>query len=138
RTPSRSAADWASSCTPSGGCSPTSWPSWPASGSRRSRSTSLCSARQMPTGVGHAYLAQRMRAVRGFARCLHGIDPATEIPPLELLPARRHGPAPHIYTKQQIAALMAAARTLRPALRAATIETVIGLLACPGLRDAEV
>lgn len=38
----------------------------------------------MPTGVGHAYLAQRMRAVRGFARYLHGIDPATEIPPLEL------------------------------------------------------
>ena len=26
--------------------------------------------------VGHAYLAQRMRAVRGFARYLHGIDPA--------------------------------------------------------------
>jgi integrase/recombinase XerD len=47
-----------------------------------------------PTGVGHAYLAQRMRAVRGFARYLHGIDPATEIPPLELLPARRHRPTP--------------------------------------------
>jgi hypothetical protein len=45
-----------------------------------------------PTGVGHAYLAQRLRAVRGLARHLHGIDPATEIPPLELLPARRHRP----------------------------------------------
>jgi integrase/recombinase XerD len=44
----------------------------------------------MPTAVGHAYLAQRMRAVRGFARYLHAIDPATEIPPLELLPSRRH------------------------------------------------
>ena len=31
----------------------------------------------MPTGVGHAYLAQRMRAVRGFARYLHGIDPVS-------------------------------------------------------------
>jgi integrase/recombinase XerD len=48
----------------------------------------------MPTGVGHAYLAQRMRTVRGFARYLHGIDPATEIPPLELLPARKHRPTP--------------------------------------------
>ena len=90
-----------------------------------------------PTGVGHAYLAQRMRAVRGFARYMHGIDPATEIPPLELLPARRHRPTPHIYTEQQIAALMAAARTLRPPLRAATIETLIGLLACTGLRVSE-
>jgi integrase len=91
----------------------------------------------MPTGVGHAYLAQRMRAVRGFARYLHGIDPATEIPPLELLPARRHRPTPHIYTKQEIAALLAAARTLRPTLRAVTIETLIGLLACTGLRVGE-
>ena len=91
----------------------------------------------MPTGVGHAYLAQRMRAVRGFARYLHGIDPATEIPPLELLPARRHRPTPHIYTEQEIAALMAAARTLRPTLRAVTIETLIGLLACTGLRVGE-
>ena len=87
-----------------------------------------------PTGVGHAYLAQRMRAVRGLARYLHGIDPATEIPPLELLPARRHRPTPHIYNQAEIAAMMTVARTLRPALRAATIETLIGLLACTGLR----
>jgi integrase/recombinase XerD len=53
-----------------------------------------------PTGVAHAYLAQRMRAVRGFTRYLHGIDPTTEIPPLDLLPARRHRPTPHIYTEQ--------------------------------------
>lgn len=91
----------------------------------------------MPTGVGHAYLAQRMRAVRGFARYLHGIEPATEIPPLELLPARRHRPTPHIYTEQEIAALMVAAGTLRPALRAATMETLIGLLVCTGLRVGE-
>jgi integrase/recombinase XerD len=90
-----------------------------------------------PTRVGHAYLAQRMRAVRGFARYLHGIDPATEIPPLELLPARRHRPTPVIYTEHEIGALMAAARTLRPPLRAATIETLIGLLACTGLRVSE-
>jgi integrase/recombinase XerD len=91
----------------------------------------------MPSGVGHAYLAQRMRAVRGFARYLHGIDPATEIPPLDLLPARRHRPTPHIYTEREVAALMAAARTLRPGLRAATMETLIGLLACTGLRVSE-
>jgi len=91
----------------------------------------------IPTGVGHAYLAQRMRAVRGFARYLHGIDPATEIPPLALLPARKHRPTPHIYSTAEVAAMMAAARTLNPPLRAATMETLIGLLACTGIRDSE-
>jgi integrase len=91
----------------------------------------------MPTGVGHAYLAQRMRAVRGFARYLHGIDPATQVPPLQLLPARKHRPTPHIYSHSEIKALMRAARTLRPALRAATMEMLIGLMACTGLRDGE-
>jgi integrase len=91
----------------------------------------------IPTGVGHAYLAQRMRAVRGFARYLYGIDPATEVPPLALLPARKHRPTPHIYTETQIAEMMAAARTLLPPLRAATMETLIGLLACTGIRDSE-
>ena len=91
----------------------------------------------LPTAAGHAYLAQRMRAVRGFARYLRGIDSATEIPPLELLPARRHRPTPHIYTEQEISALMAAAGRLRPPLWAATIETLIGLLACTGLRVSE-
>jgi integrase/recombinase XerD len=90
-----------------------------------------------PTGVGHAYLAQRMRAIRGLARYLRGIDPATEIPPLELLPARRHRPTPHIYSEQEVTTLMAAAATLRPMLRAATMETLIGLLACTGLRVSE-
>ena len=91
----------------------------------------------LPAGVGHAYLAQRMRAVRGFARYVHGIDPATEVPPLHLLPARKHRPTPHIYSQQEVAAMMAAARTLLPPLRAATMETLIGLLACTGIRDSE-
>ena len=43
--------------------------------SRRSRSTLALRWATLPTGVGHAYLAQRMRAVRGFARYLHGDRP---------------------------------------------------------------
>ena len=59
------------------------------------------------------------------------------MPPLALLPARKHRPTPHIYTNAQVAAMMAAARTLHPPLRAATMETLIGLLACTGIRDSE-
>lgn len=91
----------------------------------------------IPTGVGHAYLAHRMRTVRGFARYLRAIDPQTEVPPLQLLPARKHRPTPHIYSQAEIAALMTAAGMLRPPLRAATMQTLIGLLACTGLRDGE-
>jgi integrase/recombinase XerD len=91
----------------------------------------------LPAGVGQAYLSQRMRAVRGFARYLHGIDPSSEVPPLPLLPARKHRPTPHIYTDREVVAMMAAARALLPPLRAATMETLIGLLASTGIRDSE-
>ena len=60
--------------------------------------------------------------MRGFARYLHGLDPSTEVPPLDLLPARKHRPTPYIYSDQEIAALMDAARRLRPPMRAATIR----------------
>lgn len=53
------------------------------------------------------------------------------------MPARKYRPAPYLYREQEILALMAAARRLRPPLRAATFETLIGLLACIGLRIGE-
>jgi integrase len=83
------------------------------------------------------YLSRRLRAVRGFARYLHTLDAACEVPPLELLPASKYRPAPYLYRDQEVLALMAAARGLRPELRAATFETLIGLLACTGLRIGE-
>jgi integrase/recombinase XerD len=83
------------------------------------------------------YVSRRLRAVRAFARYLHAIDPACEVPPLELLPASKYRPAPYLYREEEVLALMVAARALRPPLRAATFETVIGLLACTGLRIGE-
>jgi integrase/recombinase XerD len=90
-----------------------------------------------PTSGGPNYLSRRLRAVRGFARYLKALDPACEVPPLELLPANKYRPAPYLYSEEEILALMAAARRLRPPLRAATFETLIGLLACTGLRIGE-
>jgi integrase/recombinase XerD len=75
--------------------------------------------------------------VRGFARYLSTIDPASEIPPEDLLPATLPRVAPYLYSPAEIQALMTAARALSPQLRAATIETVIGLLAVTGLRPGE-
>ena len=90
-----------------------------------------------PRSGSRNYLSRRLRAVRSFARYLHALDPACEVPPIELLPASKYRPAPYLYRDEEIVALMAAAGALRPPLRAATFETLIGLLACTGLRIGE-
>jgi integrase/recombinase XerD len=92
---------------------------------------------RLPRGGSPNYLSRRLRAVRGLARYLKALDPACEVPPLELLPASKYRPAPYLFSDREVLALMTAARRLRPPLRAATFETLIGLLACTGLRIGE-
>jgi integrase len=79
-----------------------------------------------------------MTAARGFARYLAGIDTATEVPPLGLMPHRQRWRRPFIYSPADIDAVMTLARSsiLSP-LRAATYDTLIGLLAASGLRIGE-
>jgi integrase/recombinase XerD len=92
---------------------------------------------RLPRSASPNYLSRRLRAVRGFARYLHALDGACEVPPAELLPASKYRPTPYLYRDREILALIAAARGLRPPLRAATFQTLIGLLACTGLRIGE-
>ncbi len=92
---------------------------------------------RLPRSASPNYLSRRLRAVRGFARYLHALDGACEVPPAELLPASKYRPTPYLYRGREILALIAAARGLRPPLRAATFQTLIGLLACTGLRIGE-
>jgi integrase/recombinase XerD len=80
---------------------------------------------------------QRLSVVRGFARHLATIDPASEVPSKDLLPGHRPRTAPYIFTDEEIAALMAAAGELTPALRAVRHQTLIGLLAVTGIRPGE-
>jgi integrase len=80
---------------------------------------------------------RRLGVVRGFARYLSTIDPQTEIPSEDLLRASLPRVAPYLYSQTEIAALMSAARELSPPLRAASFETIIGLLAVSGLRVGE-
>ena len=91
-----------------------------------------------PRQASPIWLAHRLSAVRGFARYLHALDPATEVPPADLLAAPGYQPAPpYLYSDADIAGLLAAARRLRPPLQAATFETLLGLLAVTGLRIGE-
>ena len=84
--------------------------------------------------TGHA---RRMTAIRGFSKYLHGIDPACEIPPVGLIPNQKHRVVPYLFSAVEISALMTAATTLPTPLRAATYETVFGLLAVTGMRIGE-
>jgi integrase/recombinase XerD len=79
----------------------------------------------------------RLLVARGFARYMAGIDPRTEIPPAGLVAFRRRRRAPFIYSDADIAALMEQARrSIREPLRAATYQTLIGLLAASGCGSA--
>ena len=80
----------------------------------------------------------RWMVVRGFARYLSGIDPQTEIPPAGMVRIPREWRPPFIYSDSEVLALMEqASRSIPQPLRAATYQTLIGLLATAGLRIGE-
>jgi integrase len=80
---------------------------------------------------------QRLAVVAGFARYLQGFDPRHEVPSSDLLPAKFRRAIPYLYSEDQIASLMAAARDIAPPLKAASYETLIGLLSVTGMRIGE-
>ena len=81
--------------------------------------------------------ARRLDVVRIFARHLQALDPATEIPPGDVLSRRQWRIPPYLYSPAEITALMSAAGGLQPAIRAATWRTLVGLLAVTGMRQGE-
>jgi integrase/recombinase XerD len=82
--------------------------------------------------------AQRMMAVRGFARYLSGIDPRTEVPPAGTIRNPQRWRRPFIYTDADVLALIEQADTvIAEPLRSATYQTLIGLLATTGMRVGE-
>jgi integrase/recombinase XerD len=90
-----------------------------------------------PIGCNNNWRSQRLSIVRGFASYLQSIDVAVEVPPRELLPARPRRASPYLYSEQEFASLIEAAKTLSSPLRVATYQTLIGLLAVTGLRVGE-
>lgn len=91
----------------------------------------------LPRDVKPISLAHRLGAARGFAKYLQTIDPATEIPPCGIWPSTTPRPVPYLWSATNIGRLLDAARHLDPPLRAATHETLLGLLATTGLRVGE-
>src|SRR5438552_13936381 len=85
------------------------------------------------------YLRRRLGVVRQFARHLHTLDPATEVPPAGLLRCFPNRMPPHLYSTAEIDALQHAVGVLfRQPLRVATYRVLIGLLVVTGMRTGEV
>ncbi len=81
--------------------------------------------------------ANRLIAVRGFARYLHASDPRHEVPPAELIPYRKIRYEPYIYSDEDVTALLGEAQVIPHPLMAATYTTLFGLLAVTGMRLGE-
>lgn len=83
--------------------------------------------------------ARRLAWLRPFMRWLQQFEPNTEIPDDSCFGPIPGRIAPHIFREDEIVALLGAARELGPSdgLRAATYETLFGLIASAGLRISE-
>lgn len=80
----------------------------------------------------------RLMAVRGFARYLSAIDPRTEVPPAGLVTYRPEPRIPHLFSDDDVASVVRAARASTPfASRGQMLATLIVLLAVTGMRIGE-
>jgi len=94
----------------------------------------------LPAQASPGWWSSRLSVVRCFARHLSALDPATEVPPLDVLPrlpSANKRATPYLYSPAEIVALMEAADSARFPLTAATCRTIIGLLAVTGMRVSE-
>jgi integrase/recombinase XerD len=90
-----------------------------------------------PKAGNGTWWGDRLTVVRGFASYLTTIDPATEVPPTDLLASRRRRATPYLFSDEDIAGLLTAAASLRSPWRATTHQTLLGLLSVTGMRIGE-
>jgi hypothetical protein len=56
-----------------------------------------------PAGADPNWMSRRLSDVRRFAIHLRGIDPATQVPPADILPSRSRRATPYLYALRQSA-----------------------------------
>lgn len=83
--------------------------------------------------------ARRIEVLRPFARYCQQFEPTTQIPPRGLFGRAHRRLVPHIFTDEQICALLTACADLSPpgGLRGASCSAIFGLIASAGLRISE-
>jgi integrase len=82
---------------------------------------------------------RRLEIVRPFAAWLRQHDPRTEIPPGRYFGRVHRRLTPHVYSEGEILEILHTAERLLPleGLRPAAVATLLGLLACTGMRVSE-
>ena len=94
----------------------------------------------LPSRAKTSWWRQRLCVVRCFARHLSALDPGTEVPPLDVLPAVTSvsvRATPYLYSASDVAALMGAAADKRSPFTTSTCRALIGLLSVTGMRVGE-
>ena len=91
---------------------------------------------QAPAQASPLWWARRLDAARRFATFWRVFDARTQVPPAGALGPAYRRRAVHLYSREQVRALMQAASDLG-GWRGLTFHTLIGLLACTGLRIGE-
>ena len=79
----------------------------------------------------------RLNHIRQFAEHVAWFDPKTEVPILHSGSYGSHRARPLIFTSEQASALLVAAGSLTPRVRAASWQTLLGLLTVTGMRISE-
>jgi len=92
-----------------------------------------------PRDVDPAYHAVRLRILHDFARHWAAYDSRVEVPFRRIVSSGYRRTEPRIYTDEEVQMLMAAARTCHVdrGIPGETYATIIGLMACSGIRTGE-
>jgi integrase len=90
-----------------------------------------------PVGGHPAWLSDRLSVIRGFANYLAGSALPVGVPAVRQGASGSRRATPYLYSFNDIRVLMATAHQLFTPLRAATMATLIGLLAVTGMRIGE-
>jgi integrase len=92
----------------------------------------------LPQMVSPNWHKSRLAAVRSLAAYIHASAPqAADLIPEGLIPAPSRRTNPYLYSTEEIQTLIRHAHALKPAVRAETMATVIGLMASTGMRVSE-
>ncbi len=94
---------------------------------------------RLPAQADPGYWVRRLQVLRCLAKYLALFEPQTVVPPTRILGRALVRRVPHIYSSEELAQLLSAARRLPPSgsLRPHTYFTLIGLMACTGMRLGE-
>lgn len=86
----------------------------------------------------NSYQCQRLSAIRGLARYCHAIGLEVQVPPAHALRTTRDRRPPHIYSQDEVDALIEACQLVftHPLVQA-TMAAIIALLAVTGMRPGE-